>query len=211
MTLMEAKEQILRLADIKTHMAEAGFVQASRGQGWHCGFHDDRSASVSVRDNKAHCWTCNRIWDVIEIPMQASGEDFVATVKRLSIQYGIKIDRYKPPEGVDYQDLRRERINAEYWKIGMVYELEFRLEDAKSRLFRLDGIDQVAAMWVRQLDPQLSFVKNHNAHQTIEAYRDHVATDKREAERIMRLGMNQDEEARLVTNEIVKMMEAANG
>ena len=208
---MEAKDRVLELSDIRVYMEEAGFVRASHGNNWHCGVHDDHSASVSVRDNKCHCWACDRIWDAIEMAMQATGENFVSAVKRMAKEHGIKIDRYIPESVVDRDAARRDRINSYYWKIGMLSELRQQLESAKVSLFRLDGIDVNSAAAIREITPKIEAIDSHSAHRATEVYREHLSSNKKQAERIVKIGMYDDENSRLITNEVVKILEKSIG
>ena len=49
-----------------------------------CPFHEDKHPSASIRDNKLHCFTCNKTWNVIDIIMEKEGLGFIEAVKYLN-------------------------------------------------------------------------------------------------------------------------------
>ncbi len=49
-----------------------------------CPFHDDRTPSMSLKNNRARCWgACNASWDPIAFVMKKEGFDFARAVRYL--------------------------------------------------------------------------------------------------------------------------------
>ncbi len=48
-----------------------------------CPFHEDNHPSASVRNNKLHCFVCNRTWDTIDFWMEINGRSFSEAVRSL--------------------------------------------------------------------------------------------------------------------------------
>jgi len=48
-----------------------------------CPFHEDHSPSMSTKNNRAHCFSCNKSWDAIALVMELKGFQFVEAVKYL--------------------------------------------------------------------------------------------------------------------------------
>jgi len=48
-----------------------------------CPFHDDKRPSASIRNNRLHCFACNKTWGPIDVVMEKEGLEFVEAVKRL--------------------------------------------------------------------------------------------------------------------------------
>jgi len=49
-----------------------------------CCFHEDRHPSMSVKNNRAHCFSCNKTWDAIALVMELNGLEFIEAVRRLN-------------------------------------------------------------------------------------------------------------------------------
>lgn len=49
-----------------------------------CCFHEDRAPSMSVKNNRAHCFSCNKTWDAIALVMELKGLEFIKAVKYLN-------------------------------------------------------------------------------------------------------------------------------
>lgn len=65
----------------KDHPIE-NLIEVKRGMA-RCPFHDDKRPSMSVKNNLAHCFSCQRTWDSIAVSMKLEGLDFVTAVRRL--------------------------------------------------------------------------------------------------------------------------------
>ena len=48
-----------------------------------CPFHDDTHPSASVKNNKLHCFVCNKTWDAIDFWMELNGRSFAEAVRSL--------------------------------------------------------------------------------------------------------------------------------
>lgn len=204
MNLLQAKDRLLELADIRRHMEYAGFRKATHGNRWYCGFHEDHTPSVTVRDNKAHCWSgCNQLYDVLEVETIATGESFTQVVRRLARDYGLDLDREKPqtPEQKLAIQLvwRRDTIAAELWKLGMLASLREQLADAQRILFPFHGVNSEAAHIVRYATSRIAVLRHYNLHRSVEAYREHRLTSPKEAAAMVKLGHADDAHARTIT------------
>jgi hypothetical protein len=49
-----------------------------------CPFHDDRTPSMALYDNRVRCFVCNWSWDTIEFVMKREGLNFKEAVRRLT-------------------------------------------------------------------------------------------------------------------------------
>ena len=63
-----------------------------------CPFHNEKSPSFTVNDDKAfyHCFGCGAHGDVINFVLETEGLSFPETVERLSSQAGLQIPEYTP-------------------------------------------------------------------------------------------------------------------
>ena len=48
-----------------------------------CCFHEDHSPSMSIKNNRAHCFSCNKTWDSIALIMEMKGFQFMEAVRYL--------------------------------------------------------------------------------------------------------------------------------
>jgi len=48
-----------------------------------CPFHEDHFPSMSTKNNRAHCFSCNKSWDAISLVMELKDLQFVEAVKYL--------------------------------------------------------------------------------------------------------------------------------
>jgi hypothetical protein len=48
-----------------------------------CPFHDDNHPSASIRNNRLHCFACNRTWDSIDFVMEKENLTFTEAIERL--------------------------------------------------------------------------------------------------------------------------------
>jgi hypothetical protein len=87
------RDEILARSDIKEIAELCGF-RRGRYKAWHCGFHDDRTPSASIRGRRIRCFgECSRSWDVFELVEQAQGVDFRGALAWLADHYGVTIGR----------------------------------------------------------------------------------------------------------------------
>ncbi len=50
---------------------------------YYCPFHEDHHPSASVKDNKLHCFVCNKTWSTIDFWMEKNGRTFTEAVRSL--------------------------------------------------------------------------------------------------------------------------------
>jgi len=55
-----------------------------RGKMVNCPFHEDKHPSASIKNNRVHCFSCNKTWDAISFIMETRKTDFVGAVKFLN-------------------------------------------------------------------------------------------------------------------------------
>jgi hypothetical protein len=48
-----------------------------------CPFHEDKTPSMSLKNNRVKCWSCNKSWDTIQFVMDKEGMTFKEAVLRL--------------------------------------------------------------------------------------------------------------------------------
>lgn len=48
-----------------------------------CPFHDDRHPSAGIKNNRLHCFVCNKNWDSISLVMAKEGLNFIDAVKKI--------------------------------------------------------------------------------------------------------------------------------
>ena len=49
-----------------------------------CPFHEDRHPSMSIKNNRVRCFSCNKTWDTIALVMELRGYEFIEAVKYLT-------------------------------------------------------------------------------------------------------------------------------
>lgn len=59
------------------------FVEVKRGFAL-CPFHAEKTPSMSIKNNRFHCFGCGKNGDVIQFVMETQGKTFVETVKMLA-------------------------------------------------------------------------------------------------------------------------------
>lgn len=130
-----------------------------------CPVHKDRtpSARVYADNNKVYCFTCAKLWDVIELVRSKEQSDFAGALDWLETQYLVppasanltqvlrgqlrRRIEVRPDELYDYVEAR---IMARRDALGMVkytkalYALDLLLAQAKSRVIAADRFEQQA-------------------------------------------------------------------
>jgi DNA primase len=112
--LTAVRDEVLRRADIIRHAQRAGF-RRGRGRALHCGFHDDKHPSCSIRNNRVRCWgQCSRSWDVIDLEMAVTGATFPADVRQFAAEYGVAIcDQTQDQRRCQRQLMEGPQVNAQ--------------------------------------------------------------------------------------------------
>lgn len=120
-------------------LADSGIVIKNKRCSCIAPNHNDRhpSASIYVKHNILHCFSCNRSWDTIEVYRELFNMSFVEAVERLSTNYGIvactSTDRYIPQVKRDDTD---DRIVVDVFRY-------FRNGNHPDRLEVLDKLEEL--------------------------------------------------------------------
>jgi DNA primase len=124
------RDEILACADIEEIAEYCGF-RRGRYKAWHCGFHDDRTPSASIRGRRIRCFgECGRSWDIFELIQQAHGVDFRGALAWLADHYGVPVARpLTHSERQDYARLSaaatREAADLVQWRDGLLGALRY--------------------------------------------------------------------------------------
>jgi hypothetical protein len=80
----------IRTAPIESLLMARGFRRDR--QRWACHAHKDKRPSCTVRDNRLHCWTCNKWWSNLDLVMELDGVDLRTAARHLAQLHGIPFD-----------------------------------------------------------------------------------------------------------------------
>jgi hypothetical protein len=123
------RDEILRRADLAEIAELCGFKRGRYSKAWHCGFHDDRTPSASIRGCSIRCFgECGRSWDVFALIQQAHGVDFRGALAWLADHYGVSINRPLTwVERARYQQQKaiadRDAAEVVEWRNGLLESL----------------------------------------------------------------------------------------
>lgn len=95
-----------------------------------CPFHDERTASLSIKGNHWHCFGCNEGGSVIDFVMKLCNLPFPAAVVRLNSDFHLGLTNARPAPD-ELARLRRERMEAD--RARRLFEADY---DARCREFR---------------------------------------------------------------------------
>ena len=87
-----------------------------RGNMCRCPFHDDRSPSMKVFEDGAHCFTCNKSWDIFSFVADMEHTDFKGAFRILGGTYdrsGNDVERYGRQRERERQRAEAERLRQE--------------------------------------------------------------------------------------------------
>lgn len=87
-----------------------------RGNMCRCPFHDDRSPSMKVFEDGAHCFTCNKSWDIFSFVADMEHTDFKGAFRILGGTYKRPtndVDRFRMKHERERQRAEAERNKAE--------------------------------------------------------------------------------------------------
>lgn len=206
----EAKDSILRVANVREHARRAGFREAARGHRWYCAVHRDKSPSCTIKDGKIHCWVCSKIWDSVELEMLASGISFRKAIKALSAEYGIKNELTPMLRAAARADWDKYSKESEFWRQGAILKLERVLDYGKKRLFLDSGaVNEKSGTMVKNATSRLQTLKTIGKHESLAEYKHELERDKYEAGRQARAGEAFLRECERYCKKIVKVMGAA--
>lgn len=127
-----------------------------------CPVHKDRtpSARVYADNNKVFCFTCSKLWDVIELVRSRESTDFEGALVWLETQFLVppasanltqvlrsQIRRRTEPKPDELYDLVEARIIAHRDRLGMVkytkafFALDLLMTQAKSRVISMERFE----------------------------------------------------------------------
>ena len=113
-----------------------------------CPFHDDHHASMSFKNNKFKCWSCDESGDTIKLAMKVLGKDFLEACKWLSltpdpspIERGEK--KASPTGG------GRRGLPFDASRYARFFEHPFLNEAARKFLFEERKLDERVVRWCR--------------------------------------------------------------
>ena len=75
-----SEDQIQRARDYPIEK----LVDVGRGGRVRCLFHEDKNPSASIKNNKIHCFVCNKTWNGIDFVMEHDCLTFIDAVKLLA-------------------------------------------------------------------------------------------------------------------------------
>lgn len=133
----ELKQGVLSAAGIEDHAECAGFRRGRYGK-WHCGVHEDKNPSCTVRKGRIKCWVCDQSWNVIDLEMLTTGQPFMKALRALANEYGIRIESgaYDPAaarrKALERQEVQERAIN---WQAGLLALADDILAEEKAALF----------------------------------------------------------------------------
>jgi hypothetical protein len=125
------RDEVLARASIEEIAEYCGFRRGRYSKAWHCGFHDDRTPSASIRGRSIHCFgECSRSWDVFGLIEQAHGVDFNGALAWLADHYGVSINLpLTYAERWEYARRRqlanREGADLVAWRDGLLDALRY--------------------------------------------------------------------------------------
>lgn len=68
-------------------------------RGWcKCPFHDDHHASMSFKNGRFRCWTCNASGDAVDFTASLFGLEPMAAVRKLNADFRLGLPVDKPPD-----------------------------------------------------------------------------------------------------------------
>lgn len=99
-------------------------------KGWAvCPFHQDKHPSMSFRDGRFRCWSCNASGDAIDFTGRLLGLDPMAAVERLNTDFSLALPLHRQPTPAEAQAARRrmEIVKAhkafEEWRKAFISKL----------------------------------------------------------------------------------------
>lgn len=95
---LDELRQRLALSDIVGRKVR--LIRKGREHSGLCPFHNEKSPSFTVNDDKAfyHCFGCGAHGDVIRFVMESEGLGFTETVERLAAQAGLAVPKSRPED-----------------------------------------------------------------------------------------------------------------
>ena len=135
------RDEILRRADIAEIAEYCGF-RRGRYKSWHCGFHDDRTPSASIKGRSIRCFgECGRSWDIFQLIQQAHNVDFRGALAWLADHYGVPVNRpLTLVERARYQQQKavadREAADVVEWRNGLLESLRYARDEYLSTYHR---------------------------------------------------------------------------
>lgn len=203
--MIDLKSSVLRVSDVREHSRRAGFREARGSNKWYCAVHKDKNPSCTIKDNKIHCWTCNRIWNSIELEMMFSGASYGTAIRELAKEYGIQTQDTAPA------DRDRYSKDPEYWRQGMMLKLGRILEYSKKRLFSDNGtVNDKAGVMVLSATSKLRTLKEMGRQDAIAEYKRETQANRRESSYVVREGERFMRDCGRSCKSIIRIMEAAN-
>lgn len=99
-------------------------------RGWcRCPFHDDRHASMSFKNGRFRCWSCNVSGDAVDFTARLFGLEPMAAVRKLDADFRLGLPLDKPPDKDTVAAVQRRRETMEtyrlfeQWRDGMIRRL----------------------------------------------------------------------------------------
>ena len=113
-----------------------------------CCFHNpDRHPSMTFRNGRFHCWSCNRQGDSIDLVAQLFQISLLEAAKRINEDFRLGLDLDRPP---NLEELREQKRKAEArklfeeWREQMLNELDACIRAAN--LADVDDLTDAAAL-----------------------------------------------------------------
>jgi len=152
-------------SDLRRLAEEAGF-RLARGKTYHCALHRDRSPSAHLYEERMHCFSCGRGFDVIDLAAIIVRGSTAEAIRWLGDRYGVFADSAR-------KALPRQTaavsINAELFRVGFCWQLE-RYLDLLKQAWALDE-SSVEPDLIFRLTRLFTQCQRWTAYQTVLFYR----------------------------------------
>jgi hypothetical protein len=101
--------------------AERYGMEIDRNEKALCCFHNDTHKSMSFKNERFTCFSCDKKGDIFDIVSQLLNISNTEAAARLNIDFGLHLDIDKPPQTADISRVRREKALAKaftFWELS---------------------------------------------------------------------------------------------
>jgi DNA primase (bacterial type) len=137
---MDEARLVKERTDIKGVMENYGVI-FGRNRYAICPFHNEKTASLSVRNGRYKCFGCGKSGDVIDFVMDYFGLDFRQALLKLDTDFSLHVFSERPMTHKERKKAReQEQLIKNYyrWKNERRSEIEERIETLSSVMRKLE-------------------------------------------------------------------------
>lgn len=128
-----------------------------------CPFHNDKHPSMTFKNGRFRCWSCNTFGDCIDFTGRLLGLEPIEAIERLNTDFSLELPLHRKPTLEDTQraqkrkELARVYKSFEAWRNGLIRQLNAAYREGHFALKNCKGLEHLTEWEVQAIREQARF------------------------------------------------------